>query len=133
VRPRFSDCYELRMKYVALIIIIFGLMHPIHGVAEELTGVIVRDNQFNVTHELKGEAELKQFEKIWKTKQEVILRARPIWTHKLDINAGDRWLYHTNGFAMVVSKTTTGVFKIDENVMFNKLLNIHNTKLDQTP
>ena len=124
---------NLRMKYVASSIILFSLMHPIYGVAKELVSVVVRDNQFNVIHELNGAAKLKQFDKIWKSKYEVILRAMPIWTHKLDINPGDRWLYHTSGFTMVLSKASTGFFKIDKNVEFNILLNIHNNQLNQTP
>ena len=108
---------------VFLLLIVFFISADI--VASDITRVTVRDNQFEIVRELTGSEDLRLFTELWNTKHEVILMAMPHWTHKINIMPGGRWLYHPNGFTMLLSKQATGIFKIDESEKFNELLSIN--------
>lgn len=119
--------YEsMMMKYILLAILTL-FTSQIH--AEPLSNVAVIDSEFNVVSEITGSQELSKFEELWNSKHEVILRTQPIWTHKIDVTPGDRWLYSKRGYAQVLSKQALVMYKIDGVVQFNELLKIHNKLL----
>jgi len=80
---------DKNMKKILLILL---LLISFDAYSQAISEVTVRDNEFQIISVLKEKGELKQFEEIWSNKHEVILRAQPKWSHKIDIVPGDRWL-----------------------------------------
>ncbi len=107
-----------------IIILLFLLISLSSCSQHAISKVTVRDNDFKIISELKGKEELKQFEDIWLSKYEVILRAQPKWSHKIDLEPGDRWLYSMNGYVKILSMLSTSIYKIDNSKQFNMLLKI---------
>ncbi|MBQ0712899.1 MAG: hypothetical protein KBT53_08060 [Porticoccus sp.] len=116
----------MMMKYTLLAILTL-FASKIH--AELLTKVVVIDSEFNVFSEITDSQELSKFKELWDSRDEVILRTQPVWTHTIDVTPGERWLYSNRGYAQVLSKQALGMYKIDRVAQFNEQLKIYKKAL----
>ena len=89
-----------------------------------VTQVKVWDENFQLITTITNASTLTSLKQIWEDRNTI--SERPEFTHKVDVATSEgsiRWLYHTNGYAMVLSiKADTPIYQVREPEKLNKIL-----------
>ena len=89
-----------------------------------VTQVIVWDENFQPINTITNSTTLTLLKQIWEDR--ITISERPVFTHKVDVATSEgsiRWLYHPNGYAMVLSiKASTPIYQVREPEKLNEIL-----------
>lgn len=91
----------------------------------ELTGVTLRNQDFEVVKVISDQAALQAFERSWKAKTTSTPPATPRWTYKLDLagkGARARWLYDPAGYVQVLTEAKSPIYAIPNPEAFRELV-----------
>ncbi len=97
------------------------------GGAAVITKVTVRNEKFEQTRTPASPRELERFNLLFAKKKKAKPPEGLKWTNKLDIEQGrrrksTRWLYHPDGWLVVLSKALTPVYMLESPDEFRKLV-----------
>jgi len=112
------------MKKLLFVALLFAYLN---GFADDISKIVVHDYKQKLDTELVKSDELAKFKVIWDAKQETEVRAKPQWTHVIDITPGESWWYSSNGITMSMAWPQTTFYRISNVADFNKLLKIKNS------
>jgi hypothetical protein len=103
------------------------LLLPVSALAQDISKVTVRDQDFQLVKTLTSARDLAVFNELWsaKTVQESASGSR--FLYKIDVERGGcsvRWLYDLAGFLQVLTVTRTPLYGLAAPQVFNKLLAI---------
>ena len=105
------------------------LLFPMLSFAGEITKVSVTDTQFRPIKVITTEDDITRFKEIWSAKKTMgPMKVR--WAYLLDIStesSGDRWRYHPDGWAQVLSMKHAETYKVRSAQDLNQLLGVKAT------
>jgi hypothetical protein len=113
-----------------LILILIVVLLPFAAQAEEITGITIRDKNFEVINDIRDEKMILRFQDHWNKKTKIDAEALRAPIYKIDINPGNRWLYDLAGYVQVLSKAKVPIYQLHSPEEFNALLGIPGNKIN---
>ncbi len=113
---------------VLMFIIGMTLLVGLVGCDKQTTNISeikVWDKNFNIIQIINQSEKINELKTIWMEKEKIKVKKRPNFIYKIDIvseGRSTRWLYDPSGYATVLSKGKTPIYRIKKADRFNRII-----------